>query len=153
MSYSPDVPIDIFVCYGKPRDALYPHWMLMGPGKPVDSPGIQSREYLGSIDPKFSKKITAAAHLVPAQQCQKYVVSLVAELEQRQLLPSGHAARLNRRVHMSATARGYAQKHPVPPPQINSLGMSTAHSSSPRGTRQIKPPRLKRVQNSIATIS
>ncbi|OAL69702.1 hypothetical protein A7D00_6416 [Trichophyton violaceum] len=170
MSYNPTLPIDIFVCYGKQRDALYPHWMLMGcsrnaalatwyhstggptrhkpysvmiqAGKPVDSPGIQSREYLGSVDPKHSRKITAAANRVPAQQCQKYVVALIAELEKQQLLPCGHAARLNRKVQMSATARDYAQQHPVPPPQIISPNSSSQPNLSV-GPGKFRLPHLR----------
>lgn len=119
-----------------------PYSVMIQAGKPVDSPGIQSREYLGSVDPKHSREITAAANRVPAQQCQKYVVALIAELEKQQLLPCGHAARLNRKVQMSATARDYAQQHPVPPPQTISPNSSSQPNLSV-GPGKFRLPHLR----------
>src|SRR5947209_2517838 len=123
MSFAPNLPIDVYVCFGVERGTKYPHWMLMlrsrdsargtwyhsigGPSqnrpyeveiaanKRVDSRGIQSMERIGTISVNDVNKVRAAAQRVPAQQCQRYVVALVAELEHRGLIPPGQAIRLN----------------------------------------------------------
>lgn len=95
-----------------------PYKVTIQANKRVDSHGTQSTECLGTISPRDVSKVTAAAKRVPPQQCQKYVVSLIAELENRHLLPYGHAARLNGQVQISDLSRNYEREHPVPPPSI-----------------------------------
>lgn len=167
MSFDPKVPIEVSLCKCVQRDENAPHWMLMlasegsgkgtwyhskgGPtqhkdyelaieaNKRVNSQGIASRELLGRISPADVNKVKAAAQRIRPQQCQTYVVSLIADLENRQLLPAGNAARLNDDVQMGKAAREYLQTHPVPPPAIPSAGPSTPprRESPPRQS----PPR------------
>lgn len=95
-----------------------PYTVKIQDNKQFDSHGIESREYLGTIHPGDVKKVEAAAKRAPAQQCQTYVVSPVAELENRGLLPYGHAERLYEHVQMSSADRDYERDHPVPKPAI-----------------------------------
>lgn len=170
MSFDPNLPVDVYVCFGVERGTKFPHWMLMlrerdsifgtwyhstgGPSqsrpyevtvqghKRVDSHGIQSIELLGTIRATDVAKVTSAAKRIQPQQCQTYVVSLVAELENRRLLPPGHAAQLNQRVQMSAPARDYLQAHPVPPPSISHASSSATyiqHSAAGSSSHDIGP--------------
>lgn len=175
MSFAPDVPIDVLVCHGKERGTKYPHWMLMlvsrgaqkgtwyhsigGPtqNKPyevaiqaqkrVDSQGISSTELIGSIMPKDVNKVKAAAQRVPAQQCQRYVVALVHELEKKGLAQKGEAVRLNNKVQMSERAQAYAIQNPVEHPSgayvpARSSGTRPSNSGHQHGSRrdeQIRP--------------
>ena len=141
MSFDPSLPVDVYACFGHERGTKYPHWMLMlrsrnsqfgtwyhsegGPTrntpykvaiaghKRFDSHGIHSKQFLGTIAPTDTNKVKSAAQRVPAQQCQMYVVALVAELERRRLLESGQAARLYQGVQMSNRAREYERQHPI----------------------------------------
>ena len=146
MSYNPNIPIDVCACFGQERNGKYPHWMVMllpqgslfgtwihstgGPtqskpyqctiqaNKRANSHGIDSTELLGTISPKDVKKVTDAAKRIPPQQCQMYVVALVAELEKKGLLQTGNAPRLRRKVQMSERAQAYRQENPVGKPTI-----------------------------------
>lgn len=172
MSSSPDIPFDVFVCFGPMRGTLFPHWMLMlmsrnapsrtgtwfhatgGPSqnkqyevtiqanKSYDSPGIASKKLLGHIKPNDFIKVKDAAKRIQAQQCQTYIVALVAELERLKLLPLGNAINLNTQVQMSEDARTYALQHPVKAPKLigaeNGSGAGSNSGSRP-GRSQTRP--------------
>ncbi|KAF2434074.1 hypothetical protein EJ08DRAFT_646932 [Tothia fuscella] len=144
MSFNPNLPVVIEVAIGVERGTKFPHWMLMlrsendafgtwyhstgGPTqnqpykieiqghKRSNSRGIQSLRHIGTISPQDVKKVNAAAKRVPAQQCQRYVTSLVCELERKGMVASGTAQELANRVQMSKAAWDYSQQHPVQQP-------------------------------------
>lgn len=95
-----------------------PYQVTIQDHKRVASHGIKSLQLLGTISPKDQNKVKAAAQRVPAQQCQRYVVALISELEHKGLLPPGQAAQLNQTVQMSQVALDYANKNPVPQPSF-----------------------------------
>jgi hypothetical protein len=144
MSFNHSLPVDIELAIGVERGTKFPHWMLMlrhqnaptgtwyhstgGPsqnrpykleiqgGKRSNSRGIQSLELLGTISGEDVKKVTAAAKRVQPQQCQTFVVSMVYELERKNMVPPGTTQALASRVKMSSLAWDFAQQNPVPTP-------------------------------------
>ena len=144
MSFPPNVPVNVLVCYSKERGTKYPHWMLMlvpqgrqrgtwyhsvgGPtqdrpyevaieaNKRTDSHGIESTELVGTIQAKDVNKVKAAAQRTPAQQCQRNVVHLVHNLEKKGLTRPGEAKRLNGLVQMSERAQKFAEQNPIDHP-------------------------------------
>ena len=133
--------LSLGICRAKP--GRYPHWILIigepganrvswvhssgGPtefgggeyylkldsSKRADSRGITSIETLGSTSGTNWSKIIAAANRKHPQQCQNFVVAVVAQLELKDILPSGTAVGLKSRVQMSETSRRYLENHPV----------------------------------------
>ncbi|ERF73999.1 hypothetical protein EPUS_03813 [Endocarpon pusillum Z07020] len=158
MAFDPKLPIEVYLALCVQRDENAPHWMLLlrsegsmastwyhstgGPtqrtdykvsieaGKRFNSRGIASTEKLGTITPADVNKVKAAAQRIVPQQCQTYVVSVVAELENKGLLLPGNAARLNQNVRMGKAASDYRAKNPVPPPAIQG---AAGPSTPPRG--------------------
>jgi len=158
MPLDPNLPADVYICYGVERETKFPHWMLMirsrdsaygtwyhstgGPTQNIPyqvtvqdhkraaSPGIGSLQLLGTISPKDQNKVKAAAQRVPPQQCQRYVVALISELEHRGLLPPGRAAQLSQTVQMSQVALDYANMNPVPQPTFLSGTVQPTHSAA-----------------------
>lgn len=58
------------------------------------------------------------AKCIEPQQCQMYVLAVIAELEKNGLLPEGRTAFLKDQVQMSQKSTDYRQHHPVPKPAI-----------------------------------
>ena len=128
MSFDPNRPIEVYVCYAHERGRSPRHWLLSlksrgdpsctwihstgGPSqrkeyrytvqanKPFQSHGIASSDLIGTVSPRDVNKVLAAAKRTQPQQCQMYVVSVVAELEKRGLLPRGRTAYLEGRVQI-----------------------------------------------------
>ena len=134
------------MCYGHEGSQHYPHWLLSlrtsnatkctwihstgGPsqnknyersiqaGKSVESRGIASTSFQGNISARDVSKVIAAAKRVEPQQCQMYVVAVIAELEKKGLLPQGRTAFLKDQVQMSDKSCDYRREHPVSKPAI-----------------------------------
>ncbi|KAK2832004.1 hypothetical protein FQN49_006953 [Arthroderma sp. PD_2] len=149
MAFDPKLPMDAYVCFSRDPQTSEPRWMLMlmsvgakygtlyhssgGPAhhkpyqvtieahKSFDSSGIHATEYLGPIDfPKSNvKRVTGAALRIPAQHSQKYMVGLVAHLEEIDILPEGNAAWLDSHVQMNKRDWDYERQHPVKQREID----------------------------------
>lgn len=117
MSFNSDHPVEIYVCYSPECAESRPHWLLSlqsvgskgcpwihstgGPTqerdyecriqakKSIDSHGIASISLQGTISSQDVDEVIAAAKRIEPQQCQMYVVAVVAELEKDGLLPQG----------------------------------------------------------------
>lgn len=63
-------------------------------------------------------EVIAIVKYIEPQQCQMYVVAVVAELEKNGLLPEGRTAFLKDQVQISQRSRDYRQNYPVPKPAI-----------------------------------
>lgn len=146
MSFDPNRPVEVHVCYGHEGSQHYPHWLLSlrtpnatkctwihsigGPsqnknyecsiqaGKSVESRGIASTSFQGNISARDVSKVIAAAKRVEPQQCQMYVVAVIAELEKKGLLPQGRTAFLKDQVQISDKSCDYRREHPVSKPAI-----------------------------------
>ena len=146
MSISSKTSFEIHVCYGHEHLGEYPHWLLslQSPGasqctwihstggpsqgrayecsiqanKHIESAGIASSSIQGYISPRDVGKVIEAAEKVEPQQCQMYVIAVVAELEKTGLLPRGRTAFLKTQVQMSQRSIDYRQRHPVAKPAI-----------------------------------
>ena len=146
MSISSKRPFEIHVCYGHEHLGEYPHWLLSlqspdasqctwihstgGPSqgrayecsiqanKHIESAGIASSSIQGYISPEDVGKVIEIAKGVEPQQCQRYVIAVVAELEKIGLLPHGRTAFLKDQVQMSRRSIDYRQRHPVAKPAI-----------------------------------
>lgn len=146
MSFNSNRPVEIYVCYGHERFGEHPHWLLSlqtpgtdrctwihstgGPtqkrdyecsvqaNKDVDSRHIAFTSLQGTISPQDVDAVIAAAKSIEPQQCQMYVVAVVAALEKKGLLPEGRTAFLKDQVQMSETSRDYRREHPVSKPAI-----------------------------------
>ena len=109
MSFNPDRHVETLVCYSHECGDTYPHWLLSlrsvgakectrihsigGPSqerdyecsiranKSLDSRSIASTSLQGTIVSQDVQKIIAIAKRIELQQCQMYVVAVVAELE------------------------------------------------------------------------
>ena len=138
--------VEVHVCYGHEHLGEYPHWLLSlqplgtsqctwihstgGPSqgrayecsiqanKHIESAGIASSSIQGYISPKDVSKVIEAAKGIEPQQCQMYVIAIVAELEKTGLLPQGRTAFLKNQVQMSQKSIEYRQGHPVAKPAI-----------------------------------
>ncbi|CAK3799037.1 Hypothetical predicted protein [Lecanosticta acicola] len=174
MSFAPNVPIDVLVCYGKERGTRYPHWMLMlisqgaqrgtwyhavgGPtqhapyslavqaDKRLDSHGIETTELIGSIMPKDVNKFKSAAQRVKPQQCQRFVVAVVHELEKKELINRGEAVRLNGKVQMSELAQAYAVQNPVEHPSGAYVPAAPSIAGPSTSGRRTSPQRTQQSQ-------
>lgn len=146
MKFDPTLPVEIYVCYAHERGNSYPHWLLSlqsrgsakctwihstgGPSqnrkyeytcqadKAVISHGIASTKLLGTVSPNYVNKVLAATKRIVPQQCQMYVVAVVAELEKKELLPPGRTAYLKDKVQISKASIDYRRGHPVAKPAI-----------------------------------
>ncbi len=146
ISFDPSRPVEVHVCYGHEGAQHYPHWLLSlqstnatrcawihstgGPtqersyecsiraNKAVDSRDIASTSFQGNISPRDVDKVIAAAKRIEPQQCQMYVVAVVAELEKEGLLPKGRTAFLKDQVQISEKSGDYRREHPVSKPAI-----------------------------------
>ena len=146
MSISSKPFSEIHVCYGHEHLGEYPHWLLslQSPGASqctwihstgdpsqgrayecsiqannhVESAGIASSSIQGYIFAKDVGKVIEVAKGVEPQQCQMYVIAVVAELEKTGLLPQGRTAFLKDQVQMSQRSIDYRQRHPVAKPAI-----------------------------------
>ncbi|KAK4692638.1 hypothetical protein P7C71_g4605, partial [Lecanoromycetidae sp. Uapishka_2] len=146
MPFDPRRPIEVHVCYAHERGDSYPHWLLsvQSPGaskctwihstggpsqnrpyersiqaeKPVKSRGIASTSLLGVVPLNDYNKVLAAAKRIEPQQCQMFVVAVVAELEKKALLPEGSTGYLKDKVQMSKQSTDYRRGHPVAKPAI-----------------------------------
>jgi len=146
MPFNPNQPIEVHVCYAHERGDNHPHWLLSlkspyaakctwihstgGPSqkrhyectiqadKPIISRGIASTSLLGTVSPRDLNKVLAAAKRIEPQQCQMYVVAVVAQLEKKGLLPRGKTAYLKDKVQISKQSARYRQEHPVVKPAI-----------------------------------
>ena len=134
MPLDPNLPADVYICYGVERGTKFSHWMLMIRSRDsaygtwlllhrwtdpeysipsVASHGIESPSCWGRSAPRIRTKVNAAAQRVPAQQCQRYIVTRISELEHRGLLPPRRAA-----VQLPQVALGYVNRHPRPQPSF-----------------------------------
>lgn len=146
MTFDPHCSVEIHVCFGPEGQTEYPHWLLSlqscgvtectwihstgGPSqgreyecsiqanKPVESHGIASSSLQGYVSPQEVNEVISIAKCIEPQQCQMYVVAVIAELEKNGLLPEGRTAFLKDQVQMSQRSRDYRQNHPVPKPAI-----------------------------------
>ena len=146
MSFNPHHPVEVHVCYGHESTQHHPHWLLSlqssnstncawihstgGPSQnrnyecsiqakeSVDSRGIAFTSFQGNISARDVDKVIAAAERIEPQQCQLYVVAVVAELEREGLLPEGRTAFLKDQVQMSKRSSDYRREHPVAKPAI-----------------------------------
>ena len=146
MSSNPDRPVEVHVCYSDTTDDQYPHWLLSlsvrgtttctwihstgGPSqhrdyersiqrnKSLDSPGIASSSFQGTISARDVDRVIEVAKGIEPQQCQMYVVAVVATLEKEGLLPEGRTTFLKDQVMMSQRSIDYRQSHPVAKPAV-----------------------------------
>ena len=118
-----------------------PYAVTIEANKRIDSHGIQSTELIGTILPGDVNKVKAAAQRVPAQQCQRYVVALVHELEKKGFVQHGEAVRLNEKVQMSERAQAYATQNPVEHPSGAYINPGDRSHGSSHGSRRTSPLR------------
>lgn len=146
MFFNPDRQVEILVCYSDEFGDTYPHWLLSlrsvgakectwihsigGPSqerdyecsiranKSLDSRSIASTSLQGTISSQDVDKVIAIAKRIQPQQCQMYVVAVVAELEKEGLLPRGRTAFLKDQVQMSERSIDYRRGHPVAKPAV-----------------------------------
>jgi len=152
--------MEVWLLICKPvATAKYPHWMitLTAPGsakgfrvhsvggpsnnkkysldiswKYTNSPGVATKELLGTTDSRNFKKMLAAAKRPPPQACQHFVLAVVSEFEMKKFLPPGTASALALRVRMGEQARLYREAHPVPD--------SIPEFLRRRAPRRLRPP-------------
>jgi hypothetical protein len=55
----------------------------------MDSFGISTKQYIGSIAASEISKVKSAVVAVPVQECQRWTVEVLAGLERKCLAPSG----------------------------------------------------------------
>lgn len=146
MSFKPARPVEVHVCHSHERSGDYPHWLLslQSPGaetltwihsiggpsqnrdyecsiqdnESINSRSIASTSFQGNISGRDLDRVIDAAMRVMPQQCQMYVVAVVAELEKTGLLPKGGTAFLRDQVQMSTTSRDHRKGHPVTKPAV-----------------------------------
>lgn len=80
------------------------------------SESVRNREYLCDIAAPDADKLARLANSIPAHQCQKYVVCMLALMERRGMIPHGIAEQLAHRVRMSQRALDFEKTHPAPDP-------------------------------------
>jgi hypothetical protein len=106
------------------------------------SESVRNREFLCSISSANVAKLPKLANSIPAHQCQKFVVSMLALMEKRGMIPHGIAHRLAARVQMGRAAAAYEAQHPVPDPVGISLPPSWPRpDTGPSRIPQPSPPR------------
>lgn len=110
-------PVNLYVASGQRRGNDPLHWIILavpqgsdrctyyhvtgGPtqntkyqlqiqaNKRVDSNGIASKEIVGTIAQNDINKLKSSAQRITPQYCQTWVVMVLADLEQRSLIPLG----------------------------------------------------------------
>ncbi|KAJ5374895.1 hypothetical protein N7517_006901 [Penicillium concentricum] len=58
-------------------------------GKRIDSFGISKKQYIGQISGDDINKVKSAVVAVPVQECQRWMVEVLAGLERKCLIPFG----------------------------------------------------------------
>jgi hypothetical protein len=106
------------------------------------SESVRNREFLSNISLANVAKLPALANIIPAHQCQKYVVCMLALMEKRGMIPHGIAHRLAARVQMGRAAAAYEGQHPVPDPVGIALPPSWPRpDAGPSRVASSSPPR------------
>lgn len=146
MPFNHKRPIEVHVCYGHERFGEHPHWLisLQSPGadqctwihstggptqnrdyersiqadKDVNSRQIAFTSLQGTVSPQDIDAVVEAAKSIEPQQCQMYVVAVVAALEKKGLLPEGRTAFLKDQVQMSEKSRDYRRENPISKPAV-----------------------------------
>lgn len=80
------------------------------------SESVLNREHLCNISIQDSGKLSQIANSIQPHQCQKYVVCMLAVMQQRGIIPPGIAENVAARVTMSQRALDYEATHPAPLP-------------------------------------
>ncbi|KAI1170871.1 hypothetical protein F4777DRAFT_583484 [Nemania sp. FL0916] len=80
------------------------------------SESVRNREYLCDIAASDADKLARLANSIPAHQCQKYVVCMLASMERQDIIPHGIAENLAHRVRMSQRALDFESTQPAPDP-------------------------------------
>jgi hypothetical protein len=113
--------------------------------KRVQSFGVDNVELLGVTQTKNFNKAVAAAKRTPPQQCQNFVVAVVALFEKKGWVLAGTADYLSSRVRLSERARLYADAHPVPSQVPTALRRrSPLRRGRPRSARRARTPESRR---------
>ena len=108
--------LDPFHGWSKPRQTVPVHY----PSRQI----IRKLWYSisGSIGYHLSStdlnKVIAAAKRIEPQQCQMYVVAVVAKLDRKGLLPAGRTSLLKDKVQMSKQSSDFRRAHPVAKPAL-----------------------------------
>jgi hypothetical protein len=66
--------------------------LMIQANKRVDSFGIQSKNFVGTIAQSDINKLRSSAQRAPLQQCQRWVCDVLADLERKGLIEQGTAA-------------------------------------------------------------
>ncbi|KZF20992.1 hypothetical protein L228DRAFT_239887 [Xylona heveae TC161] len=122
--------INLYVAFGQPRGRDPRHWMILavpegatqrctyyhvtgGPtqgqsyelqiqaNKRVNSFGIASKEYIGTINESDVNKLKSSAQRARLGRCQRWVVEVLRDLERKGLLGPGIAASYAARIEPS----------------------------------------------------
>jgi hypothetical protein len=70
-------------------------------GKRMDSFGISRKQYIGSIAASEINKVKSAVVAVPMQDCQRWIVEVLAVLERKRLVPSGTSVHYYNQMELS----------------------------------------------------